>query len=142
MIDLAPFETPVEQEAYCSAASVPFEGGAIGFKFFSGEKKLGLCQLKLVGGAAYVLSLAAITSELSEKMLANVFSDVVQFLQSLGVVSVIYPIQNETDRFVAETLGFDRVSPTLYVFDYPEAKPDDHASHHCDGSCDCHHHHE
>ncbi len=139
MMDLAPFESPMEHQAYCQAAGTPFEDGSIGFKIFEQNEKLGLCQLKFVGEAAYVLSVTEIDEKISKQALATCFSHVVQFLAHLGVGSVVYPIQNKTDEIVAESCGFDRVSETLFVFDFSAEEAEEH-EHFCDGNCTHHHH--
>jgi len=129
MIQLAPFEGTEEHFAFCSEAQVPFEEGAVGFKIFSDVEKLGLCQIKFVGEAAYILNLCAISGRISVQMLANVFTSVVEFLQRVEIESVVYPIQNEDDVTIAEALGFDRISETLYVFDFlPEQLRSDEKS--------------
>ncbi len=118
MIHLAPFEGTVEHLAFCTEAGVPFEEGAVGFKIFSDEENLGLCQIKFVGEAAYILNLCSIFDRISVQMLANVFTSVVEFLKRVEIESIVYPIQNEDDVTIAEALGFDRISETLYVFDF------------------------
>ncbi|MBR2635314.1 MAG: hypothetical protein IKD31_07020 [Clostridia bacterium] len=139
-MDLAPFESQAEHILYCRAAGVPFEEGAIGFKFFSEGEKLGLCQLKPVGDAIYVLSLTAIDQKISTQVLANLFSDVVQFMYCLEFSSVVYPIQNREDAQIAASLGFDRISDTLFVFDFPSTEEKEESEEHCTHEgCDCHH---
>lgn len=118
MIHLAPFEGTVDHLALCAEANVPFEDGALGFKIFSDEENLGICQIKFVGEAAYILNLCAIFDRISTEMLANVFASVVEFLKRVEIESVVYPIQNEDDVMIAEANGFDRISETLYVFDF------------------------
>ena len=130
MIHLAPFQDLSEHRAFCAEGKVPFEEGSIGFKIFSDTEKLGLCQIKFVGTAAYVLSLVAISDRISSSTLAEVFSSVLQFLRRLEVESVVFPIQKEEDIPVAEALGFDRVSDTLFVFDFAaEEKEECHCGH-------------
>ena len=136
MIDLAPFESAFEHAEYCEAAGVPFEDGSLGFKIFSDDEKLGLCSLKFVGEAVYVLNVTAIDEKISQQMLANVFTSVVQFLKHLEINSVVYPVQSESDREIAERVGFDRISPTLYVFDFPSDDCDC-----CDEHCNHSHGH-
>ena len=118
MIHLAPFDGTIEHMAFCAEANVPFEEGAVGFKIFSDDENLGLCQIKFVGEAAYVLNLCSIFDRISIEMLANVFASVVEFLKRVEIESVVYPIQNENDVMIAEANGFDRISDTLYVFDF------------------------
>lgn len=118
MIHLAPFDGTIEHMAFCAEANVPFEEGAVGFKIFSEEENLGLCQIKFVGEAAYILNLCSIFDRISVEMLANVFTSVVEFLKRVEIESVVYPIQNEDDVAIAESNGFDRISETLYVFDF------------------------
>ena len=118
MIHLAPFDGTVEHMAFCAEANVPFEEAAVGFKIFSDDENLGLCQIKFVGEAAYILNLCSIFDRISIEMLANVFSSVVEFLKRVEIESVVYPIQNEDDVVIAEANGFDRISDTLYVFDF------------------------
>ena len=118
MIHLAPFEGTADHLAFCAEANVPFEEGALGFKIFSEDEKLGLCQIKFVGEAAYILNLCSIFDKISVEMLANVFASVVEFLKRVEIESVVYPIQNEDDVVIAEANGFDRISETLYVFDF------------------------
>ena len=65
MIHLAPFEGTEEHFSFCSEAQVPFEEGAVGFKIFSDEENLGLCQIKFVGEAAYILNLCPIFDRIS-----------------------------------------------------------------------------
>ncbi len=139
MIHLAPFESGIEHGSYCEAAGISMEEGSLGFKIFSDTEKLGLCQLKFVGEAAYILALKSVENRISVSMLANVFTSIIEFLKRVGIESVIYPVQNEEDKTVCEATGFDRISETLYVFDFPsdgETEEDDH--HDCD--C-CGHHH-
>lgn len=119
MVHLAPFESIEEHLNYCSLADVPREEASFGFKIFSDEEKLGLCQIKFVGEAAYILALKGIESKISVEMLANVFTSVIEFLQRIGVASLIYPIQSEDDVVICEATGFDRISETLYAFDFP-----------------------
>lgn len=118
MIHLAPFENLLEHKEYCEDASVLFEEGAVGFKIFSDEEKLGLCQIKFVSEAAYILNLSPIAEKISTQMLANVFTSILSFLERVEIESVIFPVQNESDIFVAENTGFDRVSDTLYILDF------------------------
>ena len=118
MIHLAPFEGTADHLAFCAEANVPFEEGALGFKIFSDDENLGLCQIKFVGEAAYILNLCSIFDRISVEMLANVFASVVEFLKRVEIESVVYPIQNEDDVVIAEANGFDRISETLYVFDF------------------------
>ena len=118
MIHLAPFDGTVEHMAFCAEANVSFEEGAVGFKIFSDDENLGLCQIKFVGEAAYILNLCSIFDRISIEMLANVFASVVEFLKRVEIESVVYPIQNEDDVVIAEANGFDRISDTLYVFDF------------------------
>ncbi len=118
MIHLAPFEGTADHLAFCAEANVPFEEGALGFKIFSDHENLGLCQIKFVGEAAYILNLCSIFDRISVEMLANVFASVVEFLKRVEIESVVYPIQTEDDVVIAEANGFDRISETLYVFDF------------------------
>lgn len=136
MIDLAPFESAIEHAEYCREAGITFEEGSVGFKIFTEDEKLGLCSLKFVGDAAYVLNVASINDRISLQMLANVMTSVVQFLKHLEVSSVVFPIQSDHDREIAEAAGFDRISPTLFVFDFPDEEGE-----HCDGNCDHPHAH-
>ena len=77
-----------------------------------------------MGEAAYILNLCAIFDRISTDMLANVFASVVEFLKRVEIESVVYPIQNEDDVMIAEANGFDRISETLYVFDFLRNDPD------------------
>jgi len=138
MIELAPFETENEHLLYCSAANVPFEEGAVGFKVFDDEEKLGLVQLKFVGDAAYVLSLCEIEGQLTCQMLSNVFSAVMEFLGKIQITSVVFPIQTEEHRRIAENNGFDQISPTLYVFDFPDGEQEESDCECHEESCHCH----
>ena len=139
MIHLAPFESETEHLAYCEAAGIPMEEGAVGFKVFSDEEKLGLFQIKFVGEAAYILNAVAIENKISVKMLANVFASVVEFLQRVQVASVIYPILCEDDAVLAEAVGFDKISDTLFVMEFPQQENAVCDHEHCSG--DCHHCH-
>ena len=118
MIHLAPFEDVLEHQAYCLEGNVPFEEGSVGFKIFSDEENLGLCQIKFVSGAAYILNLLSIENRISEQMLVNVFSSIIAFLERVEIESIVYPVQTETDVFIAEKSGFDRISDTLFVYDF------------------------
>ncbi len=118
MIHLAPFENIDEHLLFCKEADVLFEDGTVGFKIFSDEENLGLCQIKFVGEAAYILNLTAIEDRLSVQMLANVFTSVIEFLRRVEIESIVFPIQSENDVTVCEATGFDRISETLYVFDF------------------------
>ena len=122
MIHLAPFENVSEHLLFCKEGNVPFEEGAVGFKIFSDDENLGLCQIKFVGEAAYILNLTAIEDRISVQMLANVFTSVIEFLRRVEIESIVYPIQNENDVTVAEAVGFDRISETLFVFDFVSDK--------------------
>lgn len=119
MIHLAPFETGEEHLSYCQLLGVDREEGSFGFKIFSDEEKLGLCQIKFVGEVAYILALKGLDDKISVEMLANVFTSVIEFLNRIGVASLVYPIQSEDDVVICEATGFDRISETLYVFDFP-----------------------
>lgn len=119
MIRLAPFESAQEHALYCSLLGIEREEGSFGFKIFSDEEKLGLCQIKFVGEAAYILALKGLEGKISVEMLANVFTSVIEFLRRVGVSSLIYPIQCENDVVICEATGFDRISETLYAFDFP-----------------------
>ncbi len=119
MIHLAPFETVEEHLLYCDLLDVEREEGSFGFKIFSDEEKLGLCQIKFVGEAAYILALKGLGDKISVEMLANVFTSVIEFLKRIGVASLVYPIQCENDIVICEATGFDRISETLYAFDFP-----------------------
>jgi len=134
MIQLIPFEDVLEHKVFCNAAGVVFEEGAVGFKIVKNDEKLGMTQLKFVGDAVYVLNHTAIDEKISVTMLANLFTSVVEFLNRAGASGVIYPISNESDREICEAVGFDRVSETLYVFDFPQEEGEH-------GECDCGHHH-
>ena len=118
MIHLAPFENASEHLLFCKEAEISFEEGSVGFKIFSDEENLGLCQIKFVGEAAYILNLTAIRDRISVQMLANVFTSVIEFLRRVEIESIVFPIQNENDVTIAEATGFDRISETLYVFDF------------------------
>lgn len=118
MIHLAPFENAEEQSEYCAEAKVPFEQGSVGFKIFSDEEKLALCQIKFVGEAAYILNLISIADRISTEMLANIFSSIIEFLKRVEIDSAIYPIQNENDVVLAEAVGFEKISDTMYVLDF------------------------
>lgn len=128
MIHLAPFEGIDEHILYCKEASVAFEEGAVGFKIFSDNESLGLCQIKFVGEAAYILNLCSISDRISVEMLANVFTSVVEFLKRVEIESIVYPIQNQDDVAVAEAVGFDRISETLYVFDFVNGEAQERGS--------------
>ncbi len=132
-MNLAPFENLAEHQSYCLAAAIPFEEGAVGFKIFNDEEKLGLCQIKFVSGAAYILNLLSIDDKISPQMLSNVFSSILAFLEQVEIESVVYPVQSDHDVFLAENNGFDRVSDTLFILDF--------VSENCqDENCDCGHH--
>ena len=118
MIHLAPFEDASEQKEYCDLAEVLFEDGSVGFKIFSDEEKLALCQIKFVGEAAYVLNLQSIQDRISVQMLANVFASIIEFLKRVEIDSAVYPIQNENDIILAESNGFEKISDTLFVLDF------------------------
>ena len=137
MIHLAPFDSVEIHEEYCEEAGIYREEGAVGFKIFSDEEKLGLCQIKFVGEAAYILNLTAIQNRISVQMLANVFTSVVEFLRRVEIESIVYPIQSEDDVMIVNALGFDKVGDTLYVFDFPKETvcEEEHAH-----SCSCDHH--
>ncbi len=122
MIQLLPFENAAEHARYCEAAGVMMEEGAVGFKIFSEQEKLGLCQIKFVQDAAYVLTLQAINDSISVSMLQNVFSEIMLFLCAAEAKSVIFPIQSENDLMICQNLGFDHVSDTLFVFDFPNGE--------------------
>ena len=135
-MNVLPFESKQEHLTYCIAANVPFEDGAVGFKIFDEEEMLGLIQIKFVGEAAYFLSVKSIEDKILKETLANICLGVVEFLPQLGATSFVFPIQDGSDRFIAEHLGFDRISDTLYVFDCPNGEEE--------GPCDCgeHCHHK
>ena len=137
MIHLSPFSDLAEHREYCTAAGVFFEEGRVGFKVDSDEEKLGLFQIKFVGEAAYVLNISSIDDRISTQMLANVFTSVIEFLKRCEVESIIYPIQTADDGIIAEAVGFDRISETLYVFDFPQESEGDFEP--C--SCGHDHHH-
>lgn len=118
MIHLAPFEGVEDHFSYCTEAGVPFEEGSVGFKIFDDNDKLGLCQIKFVGEAAYILNLCPIADRISIQMLANVFTSVIEFLKRVEIESIVYPVQSGDDVTIAEAVGFDRISDTLYVFDF------------------------
>ena len=120
MIHLAPFSDLLEHQSFCQSAGVSFEDGAVGFKIFSDKENLCLCQSKFVGEAAYILNLCAIEDRISSQMLANVFSSILEFLKRVEIESVVFPIQSESDVLVCDANGFDAVSDTLYVFDFPK----------------------
>ena len=122
-----PFQDVLEHKCYCDAAGAEFEEGAVGFKIVKENEMLGMTQLKFVGDAVYVLHHRAIEEKISIQMLANVFTSVVEFLRRAGAVSVIYPISDDNDRVICEATGFDRISDTLYVFDFPEEENNDAA---------------
>ncbi len=137
MIHLAPFDSAKIHEEYCKEAGIVREEGAVGFKIFSDEEKLGVCQIKFVGEAAYILNLTAIQDRISVQMLANVFTSVIEFLRRVEIESIVYPVQSENDVTIANTLGFDRVGDTLYVFDFvKEIESEEDNVHSC--SCDYH----
>lgn len=140
MIQLSPFESKNEHQSYCNAALVPLEEGAIGFKMFKDDEKMGLCQLKFVGDTVYVVNLCAVEERISVEMLANIFTSIIEFLKQIQTKSIIYPILGENDVTIAEAVGFDRVSDTMYVFDFPENGEHKDEEHHCDCGCDHHHH--
>lgn len=135
MINLAPFATLLEHQEYCNAASVPLEEGSVGFKIFKDNEKLGLCNLKFVSDVAYILNLTEIDNKISVQMLANVFTSVIEFIKRVGIQSIVFPIQSENDAFICQTLGFDKISETMYVFDFPQEMEEECT---CD---DCDHHH-
>lgn len=118
MIHLAPFQDASEQKEYCAEADVLFEEGSVGFKIFTDEEKLALCQIKFVGEAAYILNLKSIADRISTEMLANVFTSIIEFLKRVEIDSAVYPIQTESDKIIAEAVGFESVSDTMYVFDF------------------------
>lgn len=118
MIHLAPFEGVEDHFSYCTEAGVSFEEGSVGFKIFDDNDKLGLCQIKFVGEAAYILNLCSIADRISIQMLANVFTSVIEFLKRVEIESIVYPVQSGDDVTIAEAVGFDRVSDTLYIFDF------------------------
>lgn len=122
MIQLAPFESEWEQREYCALANCNFEEGSVGFKFFTNEEKLGLAQIHFVGEAAYILTLSAIDDIISAQTLSNLLEGILEFLRKLGVNSAVYPIKDDLDRVIAEAAGFDRVSETLFVFDFPQGE--------------------
>ena len=124
MIEIAPFVSSFEHRAYCDAAKVNFEEEAIGFKIYKGEEICGVCQIQFVGNAAYILTLKTIDDRITSQHLANTFVSVIEFLLQIGVSSVVYPIQCDRDAEIATLLGFDRVSETLFVYDFPEEEPD------------------
>lgn len=130
MIHLAPFEGLEDHHAFCTEAGITLEEGAVGFKIFSDEEKLGLCQIKFVGEAAYILNLCSIEGRISTQMLANVFTSVIEFLKRVEIESIVYPVQTEEDVIIAEAVGFDRISETLYVFDFVQDQSDqtDHSA--------------
>ena len=136
MIHLAPFDDLSEHRTYCEKAQISFEEGSVGFKIFSDEEKLGLCQIKFVSEAAYILNLIAIEEKISVQMLANVFTSILTFLERVEIQSVIFPVQTEDDIFIAENTGFDRVSDTLYILDFVKEEICE------DENCDCGHHHK
>ncbi len=118
MIHLAPFQDKSEQMEYCAEAGILFEEGSVGFKIFSDEEKLALCQIKFVGEAAYILNLQSILDRISTEMLANVFTSIIEFLKRVEIDSVVYPIQTEDDIIIAEATGFEKMSDTLFVLDF------------------------
>jgi hypothetical protein len=120
MIAITPFETKLEHKTYCEVADVVFEEQAIGFKIHLADQMLGLCQIQFVGNAAYILTLKAINDKITSQLLAKLFLQVAEFLVHISIASIVYPIQDEKDKELADLLGFDRVSDTLYVFDFPE----------------------
>lgn len=135
MLDFLPFSSESEQRLYCEYAGVPFEEGSIGFKGFDGEKKCALIQIKLVSDAAYVLTVLSLDKSVTEQILANLLKAVTGFLRVLGVKSVIFPTESEREKRLGEMAEFDRVSDTLYLFDFPEEQKQC-AGH--DGHCHCH----
>lgn len=136
MIQLLPFENAAEHAEYCETAGVMMEEGAVGFKIFSESEKLGLCQIKFVQDAAYVLTLQAIDDGISVPMLQNVFSEIMLFLCAAEAKSVIFPIQSENDLTICQNLGFDQISDTLFVFDFPN-EDENVSEEESIGSCDC-----
>lgn len=136
MIHFAPFQDEMEHRAFCLEGDVPFEEASVGFKIFSENEKLGLCQIKVVDSAAYVLSLCAIRGRVPAETLAEVLRSVMTFLQRLEICSVIYPIQKDEDRKIAERQGFDQVSDTLYVYDFLGKEKEENRE-----DCDCGHCH-
>ena len=137
-MNIQPFESKAEHLLYCKTADVSFEEGSVGFKIFTESEMLGLVQVKFVGDAAYFLSVKAIDAKISKETLANFCLCVVEFLVQVGVCSLVFPVQDDSDRAIAEILGFDRVSETLYVFDLPEEDESDSCT--C-GEEHCHHRH-
>ncbi len=124
MIHISPFADVMEHLEYCKLLCVEREEGSFGFKIFSDDEKLGLCQIKFVGEAAYILALKGIKDKISVEMLANVFTSVIEFLNRIGVASLVYPIQSNDDIIICEATGFDRISETLYVFDFAAEETD------------------
>ncbi len=120
MIGIAPFESELEQREYCALAACEFEEGSIGIKIFSEEERLGLVQIHFVGSAAYILTMRSIDDMITAQSLGSVLTGVLEFLKKLDLTSVVFPVQNELDREICEAAGFDRVSDTLFVFDFPE----------------------
>ena len=120
MIRIAPFESEWEQREYCALTACEFEEGSVGIKIFSDEERLGLVQIRFVGEAAYVLTLRSINDIISSQSFSGILDGILEFLKKLGVTSVVYPIQSDADREIAEGSGFDRISETLFVFDFPE----------------------
>ena len=125
MIDFAPFTSEAEHRAYCDAAKVPFEEGSVGFKIFDEDGPCGLVGIKFVGNAAYLLQVRAIERKISSQVLANALRLVLEFLRRADVQSVVYPITAPDDVGIAESAGFDRLSDTLYAFDFPASDEED-----------------
>lgn len=131
MFRLSPFESLAEHEEYCAFCGISREENAIGFKFESDEafpKKLGMCQLYLVSDAAYILNLISASSELNDDALTCALKEIVLFMKNMEIKSLIYPVQSGRDVDLAEDAGFDRLSDTLYAYDFP-------------AGCDCGHAH-
>jgi hypothetical protein len=122
MIELAPLNNREEHLEYCHAAGISFEEGAVGFKIFDEDEKVGICQLKFLEKTVYVLNLSVICDRIPMSALSNSFSNIVDFLHKMGVSSIVFPVQNFSDSQVAQQNGFDKISETLYVFDFLEAK--------------------
>lgn len=121
MIEIAPFASAEEHQAYCDAAGVAFDPEGAGFKLFDEDgEKMGLIQVKFVNTAAYLLNISAVNGQISSQVLANYLAVVLQFLKQAGFASVVYPIQGMEDEEIASFCGMDRVSDTLFLLDFPQ----------------------
>ncbi len=120
MIKIAPFDSFEEHQEFCLAGNVELEEDSLGFKIFNDFEKLGLSQIQIVENAAYILTLSRINDKISNQLLSELFSQVMVFLDHIGVSSVLFPIKNESDAELAAHMGFEKVCDTLYAFENNE----------------------